>query len=363
MVRLALFFMKDQLMNSNRKTRRGFTLIELLVVIAIIAVLVALLLPAVQQAREAARRSQCKNNQKQIGLALHNYHEAARMFPKGTFHIVGISGEFDWRNHSAFVMLLPYLDQGPLYNQYNFTIASDWNGATTNTPLVIKSRSGVFRCPSDGNPALVAMNSNPAGTGNNYALCLGPDVGFQGDGANLPLSAQLGVFNMQKACSMADITDGSSNVIAGSEQIIAGGGGLTDQLVMIRQGVAPPGGFGSYPSSFPTQAQVNGWGVACQTGSLSTQSSYMGNMWHVGLHGSTLFDTQAPPNWPYPNCTSHCSGCAMDGAGIYPARSRHTGGVHILLCDGSVRFASDNINLTTWQNLGARNDGNSLGDF
>src|SRR5437899_1311540 len=143
----------------SRNVRRfGFTLIELLVVIAIIAVLVALLLPAVQQAREAARRSQCKNNLKQIGLALHNYHENFNMLPPsainpGTVGSTSFIPNGGIRNYTGYLMILPQLDQGPLYNQINFNIATgqaDWNSqGGGGTQVILQNyKAEVFRCPS-----------------------------------------------------------------------------------------------------------------------------------------------------------------------------------------------------------------------
>src|SRR5438105_1421933 len=161
----------SQLIRASRQ-RWGFTLIELLVVIAIIAVLVALLLPAVQQAREAARRSQCKNNLKQMGLALHNYHDAAKFFPPA---LTGSgrstpAAEPLVLNTTATVLLLPYLDQAPMYNKYNFNVPSSLSnpapytktlagGATAGTPTVNQAiytqNLPVATCPSDMLPAMV----------------------------------------------------------------------------------------------------------------------------------------------------------------------------------------------------------------
>jgi prepilin-type processing-associated H-X9-DG protein len=268
----------------------------------------------------------------------------------------------DWRNHSAFVMILPQLDQGPVFNLYNFNARSDWDGPT-NTPLCAQANPAVFHCPSDGKPVTQGLNGQVPGPGNNYVLCEGPNVGFNGDGASMPITAQNGMFNMQKTVSVADVTDGTSNVIMGSELIVAGSGGVYDKVALMRYGVALPGGWPN-PTTFLTLAQMNGWGVACQSGALGGgNSAYIGNMWHVGLHGSSMFNTLATPNWIYPNCTAHCGGCAYDGAAVIPARSKHTGGVHCLMADGAVRFVADNVNFATWQNLGAINDGNTVTNY
>src|SRR3954447_4227848 len=143
--------------SQRRPTLRGFTLIELLVVIAIIAVLISLLLPAVQSAREAARRAQCINNLKQMGLAMHNYHQATGSFPlANTLAYSDVGQQTDWGTWSAHAMMLPYMEQGPLYNACNFSwdawyqgSTNSWTGHPANT-TVWRAIVGTFLCPSDG---------------------------------------------------------------------------------------------------------------------------------------------------------------------------------------------------------------------
>ena len=181
------------------KSRRGFTLIELLVVIAIIAILTALLLPAVQQAREAARRTQCKNNLKQIGLALHNYHDMAGCFP---FAIGGTGNKY-----SALSQLLPHLDQAPLYANINFSLQYT-DAANTAARLVELT---VLRCPSD------FPNPQPtAGGATNYVPNKGSSVGWQDPAAN-------GVMFWFSKTRMRDILDGSSQTAAFSERNLTDG--------------------------------------------------------------------------------------------------------------------------------------------
>ncbi len=126
-------------MNFARLRRSGFTLIELLVVIAIIAVLIALLLPAVQQAREAARRTQCKNQMKQLGLALHNYHDTFKSFPTAAIN-TWVTGQLDWHNGSFMISILPYIDQAPLYNGYNFNAVAR-NAGSTNPATTVDNEA------------------------------------------------------------------------------------------------------------------------------------------------------------------------------------------------------------------------------
>ena len=341
-------------MSKLLRRRTGFTLIELLVVIAIIAILIALLLPAVQQAREAARRSQCKNNLKQFGIALHSYHESAKMFPRGNFMNQGY-GNYDWRNHSATTVLLPYMDQKALYQNYQ----AQAFGPGTNRDAVNGTMYGIanaaklpaFVCPSDELPANGDAPSN-------YVYCEGTNVGW-----NLASSDQNGMFNMGGVTvSIADIRDGTAYTIAMSENIVSGNSSGTVDLSRIRQpGFAPAAG----QYAFPTKTVVDGWYATC-TATLATLpgTTNSGRWWHRGLHGMTLFNTILMPNSLVPNCTSHgCSGCDPDAFGMIGARSRHTGSVHALMGDGTTRSINNNINYDIYWAIGGRNDKRVVGEF
>ena len=340
----------------NRFRRRAFTLIELLVVIAIIAVLIALLLPAVQQAREAARRTQCRNNLKQLGLALHNYHSSYNLFPLS--QLGGVTGGSDWRGHSAQVMLLPYIDQTPIYNAYNMNVWAWWDGskgtADDAAGMAGQAKIPAFRCPSNQ----ASANGRP---GNNYVVCEGDNAGMFNDGVTGGYSEgkQNGIFNIRVPVSIAGITDGTTNTIMASEQLVYSTSTNLDKLIGMRQAVAIPSGW---DGTFMTQAQLDDWGTRCNA-STNNQRTETGQFWHVGVHEQGTFNTLLPPNSKYGNCTAHCSGCATDGTAMVGARSQHTGGVTVLLGDGSVRFVSDNIDYQTWQRLGDRKDGNAVGDF
>ncbi len=308
---------------------RGFTLIELLVVIAIIAVLIALLLPAVQQAREAARRTQCKNNLKQLGLALHNYHDAHLCFPFGQ--------QDSAKSFSAVSQLLPYFDQGPLYATINFSLpAGDAaNTAPRNTEIP------ALRCPSDFSNPLSAQ-----GGSTNYLTNKGTEVMWHDPtGPNTGLPAQTGVMFYQSCIRIRDITDGTSNTCAISERILADG----------NNGVVSPIADVFFSPAAPTTAdEAITICNAVDTSNLANQFPlFMGAPW---IHGQHTYQHINTPN------TRSCGFFTVLRANM-PASSRHTGGVQSLLCDGSVRFTSDNIDRGVWRAVGTRAGGEVVGEF
>ena len=309
------YFKRDR--SNGRSLQRvkplGFTLIELLVVIAIIAVLIALLLPAVQQAREAARRSQCKNNLKQLGLALHNYDSAYGLFPPAYIGSMVLDTEQEQHGHGWGTMLLPFIDQAPLYNVVR---PNGINGAPSD-PGIWEVRGGptqgegtvlpAFLCPSC---ATVASKStgmdetwkNGFGT-SHYACSQGPEVPAGGD--------EQGLFGyrggLPSAQRIRDCTDGTSNTLAFGEKcyFTIDDGDLKDWPVW----VGPTG----------EDEQV-------------VFKSELGDVINTSVDDDSAF-------------------------------SPHVGGVHFTFADGSVRFISENINTQVYFNLGARNDGNPVGEF
>ena len=331
---------------------RGFTLIELLVVIAIIAILIALLLPAVQQAREAARRTQCKNNLKQLGLALHNYHDVFSTFPPAHTRTQSASPATGalttWRGFSAHAMMLPYIEQANLYSQLNFNTYFDEASNTTARRTVIPA----FQCPSS------TPYPGSADRGNNsYAGCMGADGGQYGfTGSNIGM--RQGMFPFDVNVKMRDLIDGTSNTIAFAEHLIGDNDNSSYRAGDVVRSIA----WSGTNLTKPTAAELETYGTACQAGT-ANHHSHGGREWAIGMPAQTLFNTLAPPNWKYPTCQP-CAGCGwMDSAGAFPARSRHVGGVQITLGDGSSRFVSENIDLATWQNLGTVRGGEVLGEF
>jgi prepilin-type N-terminal cleavage/methylation domain-containing protein/prepilin-type processing-associated H-X9-DG protein len=320
--RFIFIFRKVRLMTRQTRRRRGFTLIELLVVIAIIAILISLLLPAVQQAREAARRSTCKNNLRQIGLAMHNYHEAHKIFPFGNG---GTGGRY-----SAISQLLPYFEQKNVYDLINFGLpVTDPANATalmTEIPLL--------RCPSD------FENTQPASGGAiNY-------YGNKGNMIDWSASTQNGIFFVGKSVRIRDITDGTSSTSAFSERVLTDGS----------NGVVSPEAdvfLGNAAGDPTTQDEAVSMCYSLDINNLGNQFPiFMGAPWMNGQHCYTHVDT--------PNRRS----CGfMPAKQTMPASSRHPGGVHTLLCDGSARFVSENINRGVWRALGSRNGKEVIGEF
>ncbi len=323
------------------RKRSGFTLIELLVVIAIIAVLIALLLPAVQAAREAARRSQCVNNLKQIGLALHNYHQTTDRFPIGASAtgpgLTYTTGAV-WNSMSAHAQMLPYMEQTQIYNSINFSAYStDPANATTAYNIKING----FLCPSD--PGAGSTNLN------NYKAS-------QGTTSTAYPTTTTGMFSQIATYGLRDIVDGSSNTIAFGEALV----GNTGITIWKSNGVT-----GSSPTTYSDVSSV-GW-QALVTGDLTTCTNSFnsgsnitnqsGRTWLVGASAFTLFNTIVPPNstqFKWSSCRNGCGGCSPDGSAYMNASSQHSGGANFLFCDGSVKFIKDSISPTTYWAIGTK---------
>jgi len=324
---------------SNRK--RGFTLIELLVVIAIIAVLIALLLPAVQAAREAARRSQCVNNMKQLGIALHNYHGTVGSLPWG-------QGPFGWNDWSAQTLMLPFMEQTPLYNSINFfgTInAADPGNAQNST--VFRAKVNGFLCPSD-----MDRLTNVQGHVN-YAGCSGNIPAFFIYLSTKP-NGLFGPVPDAPINTFSDITDGLSNTAAFSEKVkgFSDYGNATN-----RDGTTPTASVADLGGDKTPVTTPDATYKAClllnPKATTVTLHGVMaqGLMWHSGHPSNTRYNHIMVPN------TWSCGTGGDNGNGAYTASSRHSGGVNVLLADGSVRFVKATVNAATWWALGSRAGG------
>ncbi len=285
---------------------RGFTLIELLVVIAIIAILIALLLPAVQQAREAARRSSCTNNLKQIGLALHNYHDVHRTFPGGSLPSF-VSG---------FTAILPFIEQGNTYNNYDFEL--DYDDPVNQA--VLDQRISVFLCPSMTLPRAVPdVTCSEIGAPSSYMLNEGTSQ------YALPHDGMFGIIWPAHGYSnptvrMRDITDGTTNTFALGE--------TTYDFPDYEWAAAGPG-------ACPAKGGEKKWGYA---------------RWGVGYPAAALGNTGADFNV---HLNAHKTGF----------NSMHAGGVNMSLADGSVRFVSENTNDALLDSLATRSGGEVVGEY
>ena len=330
-----------------RVRRRGFTLIELLVVIAIIAILIALLLPAVQQAREAARRTQCKNNLKQLGIALHNYHDTFTTLPPSAI-AMGVGGA-DWfngggtaaipraQNLSGFVLLLPYIEQSTMYSAWNFNNAAsnswvyglysvatmlgtaDVNAAISKTPLA------ALTCPSDnGKPFYPGRDqyysistTNEGGYRPSYQFSSHHQAYYHNHywNVHVPIPEQR-AFGEDRKTNFKDITDGLSNTV-----------------LMVEQ------------TREKYNGQIGGWSYTCHVnaGIDFTRDWYRINQWDYYGDAATFLPGRLG-QW-------------------MTAGSLHTGGVQAVLGDGAVRFISENIDGTTQNNLAKMSDGKTLGEF
>ncbi len=307
-------------LSSSHSRRRAFTLVELLVVIAIIGILVSLLLPAVQAAREAARRMQCSNNLKQIGLGLHNYHSAVNLFP---FAMGGTGNKF-----SGLSQFLHYMEQTSVFEKIDFSrpITHANNDQARLTELAL------FRCPSD------LENSQPTSGGAvNFCPNKGSSILWNDPDAN-------GVMFVRSTTRFRDILDGTSHTAAFSERIVGDGS----------NGMISPESDAFLSRGNPTtQQEATEMCEAVDISDLANQfPQFMGAPWIDGKHA---YQHVSGPN-------ARSCGFQPAGKATMTATSRHIGGVHVLMCDGSVQFTTESVDLALWRALGTR-DGHEVIEF
>jgi len=328
-----------------RQRRTAFTLVELLVVIAIIGILIALLLPAVQAAREAARRMTCTNNLKQLSLALHTYHDATRGFPASTgYSYAGDVYPLRTGNYTTLplfgphVALLPYIEQGAVFERFTAACQaatppalnapeSEWKNANINA----------FSCPS-GTKRTDGMSGIVSGLGtiysNSYMFCMGDYPG----GTHINATNSRGAFGGHKQFrSMGSFTDGTSNTIVFSESIVS------ERNLQVKGGISFADSTGDEDAPTP---------AACLAKLAANKKMYSvavtiygrGEAWFLGIPALNSFSTVLPPNGPSCLNAEDTNGTYIElHAGIFSASSNHTGGVNVGLGDGSVTFISDTI--------------------
>ena len=321
----------------SAENQAGFTLIELLVVVGIIGVLVGLSLPAVQAAREAARRAQCGNNLRQIGIALEGYNSSNGCYPLNANPVPMVYLGL----YSLHTRLLPYLDAVPLYNAINFATGTAPPGIGLITvpnmfnSTYISTRLAVFLCPSD--------SVVPSWAGNSYRGNIGLGPG-QATIAEYPDSDN-GFFLQYGISRPSYIVDGLSHTAAFSERLT--GSGRRDQLVPQRDVWSDPTS-GVPPSSGTADDCVRYCRIWARA---DNQEGYgnSGESWFWTWRAYTLYTHTQTPNGAVPDCVA----CGSDG--MVTARSWHPGGVNVLMGDGSVRFARDSVSQTVWRALGTRN--------
>jgi prepilin-type N-terminal cleavage/methylation domain-containing protein/prepilin-type processing-associated H-X9-DG protein len=324
-----------------RIARHGFTLVELLVVIAIVGALIALLLPAIQAARESARRMSCGNNLKQLGVAAQNFHESNFAFPVGSESkewAAMPATAFTFYRWSALAHLTPFLEETNAFNALDLSVPlyTMTFSVTSVNAAGVKLVVPLFLCPSDRGH-VVSPSFGPT----NYAMCSG-----SGDGGGTPIKTN-GVFYVNSQTRISQIIDGTSHTALASESLL----GNRDNTPLERNVLIDY----KFTLSAPLTEK------ACDNTAQWNVSNGRGFSWANGEMRCALYNHHQPPN----STTPDCMGVTLAGGrpmmftpfGWRGARSRHVEGVNVLLADGAVRFVEDGVDLAVWRALSTRNGG------
>ncbi|MDR3232210.1 MAG: DUF1559 domain-containing protein [Planctomycetaceae bacterium] len=372
-------------MTRNTCYKRAFTLVELLVVIAIIGILIALLLPAVQAAREAARRMQCTNNLKQLTLALHNYHDAHRTLPNlGGVTVKDTDGkDVSPLRYSAVELtysvqarLLPFIEAAAVYNQINLDkllFEKEEENGEVHSHLnhdyleLVVTELPFLKCPSDSAPHRFAMHAHDddhgdhidEAAGGNYVVCTG-----SGTGTNYDVRfATDGVFNYKETIGLEGLADGTSNTMVFSETLVGSSAGELSgswRGILSRKNVQRY--LGEFDDDGPSDGDTEaGFGALSPNPDMAADfdtepDEWLGsraNCWMVGRACDTSYNAYMLPNSPYPDIQA-------GGIGILSARSDHPGGVNAAFGDGSVHFMNNALSPDVWRAFATKNGSESV---
>ncbi len=334
----------------GQRKAQGFTLIELLVVIAIIAILIALLLPAVQQAREAARRTQCKNHLKQYGLALHNYHDVYNGFP--------IGGVGNWAANDRYKMswqarILPMIDQSPLFQSINWERINPANHVLPDGRHLLSVSVPFARCPSDISPTHHLRSDPGLGITTAIARFNGSYTGSLGSQSTPSASPACNVWQQFMERLSPNATHGDAVTKANLSGMFSRGlwgRGISLNMSDVIDGTSNTIHVGEVLADCQSHRE---WGFYHYDGINNAHASTV-----VPINNFTTCDNASPGRITHPNCTAKTQWNFAWGF-----KSYHVGGAQFLLADGSVRFISENIDHQTYQALGGRRDGRVIGEF
>jgi prepilin-type N-terminal cleavage/methylation domain-containing protein/prepilin-type processing-associated H-X9-DG protein len=370
------------------KGQRGFTLVELLVVIAIIGILIALLLPAVQMAREAARRTQCVNSLKQIGVALANHESAMQAFPQGRkYPDWSVNGKAITSSYTSYtsvtqntkqatgfyavhIWLLPYMEQQNVYGMIDFTRAQSHQMTASGSPVNINYQAydtaqGLYICPSDPNTGQVISE-------NNYRYNFGGStpyggaVNTQNHTIRTDVSLGNGAFTYGLALRTSDFTDGLSNTAFFSERTKGSGRNNATDLPTLSDIITMPGRTDSLVSVDTMFNACASYKPVVDTFNFMSAGRWLegddySNGWPFAAYDGTMYNHVAPPNWKSIDCGNYSSIPDTPGEhAIISARSAHPGVVNVCYGDGHVSTVADGIDLQVWRAIGTRSGGESV---